>query len=248
MNVQGSALVNSRGPGLAVLYRWRLHEGAEESFVKAWTRVSGLLLSERGSLGSRLHRGPDGLWYSYAQWPSAEARTRAFALEPVDSEAGRQMAEAIAEGFPEIILESVSDLMILPSKIDTYPTTEARRSLATRFRFPYADDMQDWEWEVAETGRLGEFVHAYETEALTSGERFSLMEIIIQCLEDLSQSPTGAESWPAVERLLNASSSLHLSTIEYWARLGEVDEIAMFGVSARMRQVWERVHANAADA
>ncbi|TAM63795.1 MAG: antibiotic biosynthesis monooxygenase [Rhodanobacter sp.] len=108
--------MNSKGPGFAVLYRWRLHAGAEESFVRAWTRVSELLLSERGSLGSRLHRGPDGLWYSYAQWPSAEARERAFALDPVDPEAGRQMAEAIAEGFPEIALESVSDFMVLPSR------------------------------------------------------------------------------------------------------------------------------------
>ena len=115
-NIQESEHVSSKGPGFAVLYRWRLHEGTEESFVRAWTRVSELLLSERGSLGSRLHRGPDGLWYSYAQWPSAEAREQAFALESVDPEAGRQMAEAIAEGFPEIVLESISDLMVLPSK------------------------------------------------------------------------------------------------------------------------------------
>ncbi|MFZ6747515.1 antibiotic biosynthesis monooxygenase family protein [Undibacterium sp. Ren11W] len=108
--------MSSKGPGFAVLYRWRLHEDAEVSFVRAWTRVSELLLSERGSLGSRLHRGPDGLWYSYAQWPSAEARKQAFALESVDPEAERQMAEAIAEGFPEIVLESVSDLMVLPTK------------------------------------------------------------------------------------------------------------------------------------
>jgi len=114
--VQGSEFVNTKGPGFAVLYRWRLHEGAEESFVKAWTRVSELLLSERGSLGSRLHRGPEDLWYSYAQWPSAEAREQAFALESVDPEAGRQMVEAVAESFPEIVLESVSDLMVLPSK------------------------------------------------------------------------------------------------------------------------------------
>jgi len=104
----------SRGPGFAVLYRWRLHPGAEESFVKAWSRISGLLQSERGSLGSRLHRGPDGLWYSYAQWPSAQARQEALAGEPVDAEAGRQMSEAIAESLPELVLESVVDLMVLP--------------------------------------------------------------------------------------------------------------------------------------
>ena len=107
--------MNSRGPGFAVLYRWRLHAGTEESFVRAWSRVSELLLSERGSLGSRLHQGPEGWWYSYAQWSSAAARDQALARESVDPEAGRQMRAAIAESLPEIILESVSDFMVLPA-------------------------------------------------------------------------------------------------------------------------------------
>lgn len=102
------------GPGFAVLYRWRLHEGAEEAFTRAWSRVSALLLSERGSLGSRLHRGADGWWYSYAQWPSEQARAQAFAGASVDPEATRQMREAIAESLPELVLESVADFMILP--------------------------------------------------------------------------------------------------------------------------------------
>ena len=110
--------MNSPGPGFAVLYRWRLHEGAEESFVNAWSRVSELLLSKGGSLGSRLHRGPEGLWYSYAQWPSAVVRDQAFAGEPFDPEASRQMRAAIAESLPEIVLESVVNLMVLPSKND----------------------------------------------------------------------------------------------------------------------------------
>lgn len=106
--------VRSAGPGFAVLYRWRLHEGAEESFVKAWSTISDLLRSERGSLGSRLHRGSDGWWYSYAQWPSALAREEAFAVGSVDPEASRQMTEAIAESLPEVVLESVADFMVLP--------------------------------------------------------------------------------------------------------------------------------------
>lgn len=108
--------MKQRGPGFAVLYRWRLHEGKEQQFAQAWSRISELLLAERGSLGSRLHRGPDGLWYSYAQWPSAEAREQAFAQGSVDPEATRQMRDAVAESFPELVLESVSDYMVLPLK------------------------------------------------------------------------------------------------------------------------------------
>lgn len=101
----------SAGPRFVVLYRWRLRPGSEEAFVRAWSRVSGLLRSERGSLGSRLHRGSDGLWYSYAQWPSAGTRSDAFAMGPVDPEASRQMEQAIAERLPEIVLEPVADFL-----------------------------------------------------------------------------------------------------------------------------------------
>ena len=106
--------MNSTGPGFAVLYRWRIHPGSEESFVKAWSVNSALYLAKHGSLGSRLHRGDDGLWYSYAQWPSAHAREQAFVHGSVDEEASRQMREAVAESLPEVVLESVSDFMVLP--------------------------------------------------------------------------------------------------------------------------------------
>ena len=106
----------STGPGFAVLYRWRLHPGAEVAFVEGWSRLSDLLLARRGSLGSRLHRGSDGLWYSYAQWPSAAARDAAFAGEPLDPEASRLMRESIAEALPELVLEPVVDFMVLPPR------------------------------------------------------------------------------------------------------------------------------------
>jgi len=102
------------GPGFVVLYRWRLHAGAEQAFVDAWSRITARLRAERGSLGSRLHRGTDGLWYGYAQWPSADARDRAFAAGPVDADASRQMREAVAESLPELVLDPVSDFLVLP--------------------------------------------------------------------------------------------------------------------------------------
>ncbi|HET9818162.1 MAG TPA: antibiotic biosynthesis monooxygenase [Rhodanobacteraceae bacterium] len=94
-----------------VLYRWRLHEGSEGRFVQAWSRVTDLL-RERGSLGSRLHRGSDGIWYGYAQWPGAQARQDAFTRGPVDARALDQMRAAISETLPEITLDAVSDYLI----------------------------------------------------------------------------------------------------------------------------------------
>lgn len=94
-----------------VLYRWRLRPGTEGDFVTGWSRITELLRS-RGSLGSRLHRGSDGLWYSYAQWPSEQARTDIFALGSLDEVASAQMKSAIAESLPEVVLDPVADYLL----------------------------------------------------------------------------------------------------------------------------------------
>ena len=110
-----SSAVHGPGPGFAVIYRWRLMEGMEAQFIEAWSEVSRLLREERGSLGSRLHLGSDGIWYSYAQWPSAAARAKSAALPPVDPGARHRMSESVREELPEIELQSVSDFLVLPS-------------------------------------------------------------------------------------------------------------------------------------
>lgn len=98
-----------RTPGFVVLYRWRVDPHCEAPFVAAWSRITELLVSE-GSLGSRLHRASDGLWYAYAQWPSDEARQRAFALT-LDPVASAQLRASIVESLPELVLDLVADYL-----------------------------------------------------------------------------------------------------------------------------------------
>ncbi|MDI1450090.1 antibiotic biosynthesis monooxygenase [Polyangium sp. 6x1] len=106
--------MSGRGPGFVVLYRWRLHPGMEEAFIEAWSRITAHY-REKGSLGSRLHRGSDGLFYGYAQWPSDAARQNAF-TEPGDPADAERMRSAVAERFPEIQLESLADYLVLPAQ------------------------------------------------------------------------------------------------------------------------------------
>lgn len=100
-------------PGFCVLYRFRIKPDMEDQFVESWSAVTIALRDKRGGLGSRLHKGPDGLWYAYAQWPSAEARKVAFEGEPADAKASARMREAIEESLPDIVLDPVADHLIL---------------------------------------------------------------------------------------------------------------------------------------
>ena len=105
---------NLHPPEFVVLYRWKLKAGMEAQFIESWSQVTALLRA-RGSLGSRLHKGPEGFLYGYAQWPSAATRENAF-NELLNSPWFEKMSEAVAESLPEIVLEPVSDYLVLPQQ------------------------------------------------------------------------------------------------------------------------------------
>jgi hypothetical protein len=94
-----------------VLYRWRLKPGSESQFVLDWSSVTRTLRDERHSAGSRLHRGDDGLWYGYAQWPDVETLNGAFTMPLAGPEAAR-MRDAIVEDFAPVRLTPLADFLV----------------------------------------------------------------------------------------------------------------------------------------
>jgi len=95
---------------LVFLYRWRIKPEKEAQFIEAWSEITDFYRENFDSLGSRLHRGDDGVFYAYAQWESIEHRENAFANAP-DLPARAKMREAIEESFPEVRLEILADYL-----------------------------------------------------------------------------------------------------------------------------------------
>jgi hypothetical protein len=94
-----------------VLYRWRIKPEKEQQFIDAWSEVTDYFLKNWDSLGSRLHRGNDGLFYAYAQWKSAEDREHAFE-NAAELEGSAKMSEAIEERLDPTTLEKVADYLL----------------------------------------------------------------------------------------------------------------------------------------
>lgn len=94
-----------------VLYRWRVRPGHEGEFASGWERISQAYKRDRGALGARLHRGEDGIWYSYAVWPSREVRAEAFAAGSPDPSASALVNEATEAYLGETVLNIVADLL-----------------------------------------------------------------------------------------------------------------------------------------
>jgi heme-degrading monooxygenase HmoA len=94
-----------------VLYRWRIKPEKEDQFIEGWAEVTDYFRKNWNSLGSRLHRGSDGVYYGYAQWRSKEDRENAF-KNAVKLKGSTKMSEAIEEQFEPIILENLSDFLV----------------------------------------------------------------------------------------------------------------------------------------
>lgn len=92
------------------LYRWRLKTDKEQQFADAWAAVTKFHLENSNSLGSRLHKGSDRIYYGYACWPDIETRKVAFDRSNEMPEFAL-MREAVDESFPEVELSIVEDLI-----------------------------------------------------------------------------------------------------------------------------------------
>jgi hypothetical protein len=116
-----------------------------------------------------------------------------------------------------------------------HPSSTARKALAARFALPYSDEMQDWEWEVADPARFSEFLSAYTSGELDKDQAVSLMEIMVQSTEGAEVDERLESFWTALEPLLRAGRVLHAETIEYWAQPLEDSPESEFKLSGKMR-------------
>ncbi|MGE4049428.1 MAG: hypothetical protein AB7F38_00045 [Piscinibacter sp.] len=123
----------------------------------------------------------------------------------------------------------------MQNPIEYFPTSEARASLAALFGLVYEDKTQDWEWEVAAPDRFEEFLHGYSSLSLSDAERFSLMEVLLQCIEDSETPQLVVDRWAKLEPHLVKNIRLHRQTVEYWSCAGAAEQEGQFRITPLVR-------------
>ncbi len=126
----------------------------------------------------------------------------------------------------------------LPRRLWRFPTWAARESLAARFALPLDEGDQDWEWTHSRPEQLDEYLAAYQGGELSDDERFTLTEMMVQCVENEADESQRAE----VLRLIEANIELHLQTVWYWACL-DADLEDSWEIAPTMRAIWEQHRA-----
>lgn len=116
--------------------------------------------------------------------------------------------------------------------------------LAAAFKYPYASDMQDWEYEVATLSDIEKYFEKY-TSATDDDIRFVLMEMIIETSNQTEELDWITVFWPRVVLLLKSNFDLHAYTIYYWSCFDNDNVEDGFYITAYMRTLWQDVSGGA---
>ena len=118
-------------------------------------------------------------------------------------------------------------------------TRGAVENLARHLNLPLPDPFsQDWEYEVANSNRVAEFLKAYGSIYLNSDEQSVLLKIIIASYNDaISEGAARPEDWELISRYLTQDRAIHEETIKYWALPEEVEIENCFPITPLIRKV-----------
>ncbi len=102
-------------------------------------------------------------------------------------------------------------------------TRAAIEGLVKKLSLPGLDlYSQDWEYEVANSSRVSEFISFYENGILNYDEKFALMIVIISSYNDaLSEGKAQIGDWDKIRYHLVNEINIHKNTIVYWSLEGE---------------------------
>jgi hypothetical protein len=108
------------------------------------------------------------------------------------------------------------------------PNQQSRKNLAHKLNLNFDESMQDWEYEIADYKRLNDFLNEYEKTTTTESEKQSLMEIIIDSLNDLlldEDEATFNQYLPKTISLIKTHKAIHVGSLAYWTRGFAISEI-----------------------
>ena len=113
-------------------------------------------------------------------------------------------------------------------------TKQAIISLNQAFHLPVTGREQDWDLELADMNRVGEFIGYLADHALNDDEKRALMALIMSSLEDLSDEKTiPPDLWEQVKCHLQANPALYADVVAKWS--GKEDD--GFAISPLVRSL-----------
>ena len=120
-----------------------------------------------------------------------------------------------------------------------FSTQESLEKLADYFGYSIDSSSQDWTIEVAESNNLADYINAYCLEHFDDETKFSLMEMILQALNEQKSYESINNFWGKIKPMLIDNFKLHEFTIYYWCCWDISDNCDIWNITQLMRELWK---------
>jgi len=105
------------------------------------------------------------------------------------------------------------------------PDENAQREIADKLNFDYNLGSQDWEYEVSHIRTVEEYIHLYRQENTTAKAQSSLLEMILDSIEDYlddlevtKEDKRFSLHLKFIEEAIRTNLDIHNGTIVYWVQ------------------------------
>jgi len=116
---------------------------------------------------------------------------------------------------------------------------KAIESLNSKLSLPITGLEQDWDVELADPKRLGEFISFYQRTALSFDEKKALMSLILASYDELlnKNGISKNELWHEIASLIRSEKELFRELLDYWALKKEIDPENYFKLTPLIRGI-----------
>ena len=116
-------------------------------------------------------------------------------------------------------------------------TSKSIEKLAKMFALPNNNAMQDWPYEVSDPNRTEEFFDALEHFKTDEDTQYTLMDLILQSLEESQIELSDSKLVNSLRRYLKRNYAIHAYQIWYWATF-DTELTDAWRISPFLRDIW----------
>ncbi|MBS9766826.1 MAG: hypothetical protein KGV44_04725 [Flavobacteriaceae bacterium] len=126
-------------------------------------------------------------------------------------------------------------------------TAKAIDELAHFFNYPNDERMQDWEYEVANSEHLQNYLDYY-TKSTDDDVKFCLVEMALQALEE-TEKEKRETYWKQLKTIIIKNIDIHEYTLHYWCSFDYSDKelSECWEITPMLRNLWNEIKNNSTE-
>ncbi len=133
-------------------------------------------------------------------------------------------------------------MTVTPEPKERYWTRQSIEKLALKFSLPHNDNMQDWPYEISDPNRVEEFFDALKDYATDQDTQFTLMDLVLQSLEESKIELFDSKIGFALQSYLKEHFETHAYQIWYWSAFDN-KLTDSWRISPFIRNIWNEMNS-----